>query len=556
MENLNCKSISDFKQLEIISGKITLFNIDFKRLEEDSVSSNSFFGNLNGFIQLSLLKFLEKVESKLTVELSFLNFEGDRGKLSYHLESVVNHLYSAVQSSLFIENKNVIITFPQYFSAQTKVYTKHGKAEGDSEYFEVELDFNHYTQSDNYASNRYAVGEHSNKLYGKGVMGGSFDHMHLGHKLFLTKAALVVNDLLCIGITSDQMISKKSLPFLLDPYNLRARKVKEFLNELKVNFEFQLYTINDTKGNSSSSIQFEVLILTKETLKGGLIVNEGRKEAGLLPLEFVFSELLSNASFEEVNLESFENKVSSTSIREAITSTLEAENMEKLYTGFCAMMNQINSKISLEFIDCEFAKIRDFYSQSWRRYHNLTHIFDFLEKCRYCCTRNDDIKKMMDPINTQLAIWYHDIIYTPSRKDNEERSRDLFIEFYDLLESNNFNEDKIVNKEKVAKYIMATKEHFKDSFFSDDFNLNVLMDMDVSSMASEEYKVNDENILYEYSHIYDEVSLLNGRINFLNSTLNKPIFKTIVFSHLEGMAHEHNLKLIEMHKNRLSILTS
>lgn len=40
-------------------------------------------------------------------------------------------------------------------------------------------------------------------------MGGTFDHMHLGHKLLLTQAALLTTDVLHIGITGDQLLLKK-----------------------------------------------------------------------------------------------------------------------------------------------------------------------------------------------------------------------------------------------------------------------------------------------------------------------------------------------------------
>jgi hypothetical protein len=40
-------------------------------------------------------------------------------------------------------------------------------------------------------------------VYKQACMGGTFDHMHLGHKLLLTQAALLTTDVLHIGITGD-----------------------------------------------------------------------------------------------------------------------------------------------------------------------------------------------------------------------------------------------------------------------------------------------------------------------------------------------------------------
>jgi cytidyltransferase-like protein len=41
-------------------------------------------------------------------------------------------------------------------------------------------------------------------------MGGTFDHMHLGHKLLLTQACLLTKDTLHVGITGDALLAKKA----------------------------------------------------------------------------------------------------------------------------------------------------------------------------------------------------------------------------------------------------------------------------------------------------------------------------------------------------------
>lgn len=54
--------------------------------------------------------------------------------------------------------------------------------------------------------------------YKHACMGGTFDHMHLGHKLLLTQACLLTVDTLHIGITGDQLLSKKAYSEFLEPY--------------------------------------------------------------------------------------------------------------------------------------------------------------------------------------------------------------------------------------------------------------------------------------------------------------------------------------------------
>ena len=60
--------------------------------------------------------------------------------------------------------------------------------------------------------------------------------------------------------------------------------------------------------------------------------------------------------------------------------------------------------------------IRDLYQQQWRKYHTLNHIDKFTTLgTKYY---NDGVIK--DYVNCLLTIWFHDIIYVPTRKDNED----------------------------------------------------------------------------------------------------------------------------------------
>lgn len=52
-------------------------------------------------------------------------------------------------------------------------------------------------------------------------MGGTFDHMHLGHRLLLTQACLVTRGVLHCGVTSDTLLTKKAYASLIEPYAAR-----------------------------------------------------------------------------------------------------------------------------------------------------------------------------------------------------------------------------------------------------------------------------------------------------------------------------------------------
>src|SRR5689334_5356320 len=66
-----------------------------------------------------------------------------------------------------------------------------------------------------------------------------------------------------------------------------------------------------------------------------------------------------------------------------------------------------------------FERLRTAYREPHRHYHNLSHIADMLDVIDrlHALTPNPHI--------VRLAVWYHDAIYDPRDKYNEERSAAL-----------------------------------------------------------------------------------------------------------------------------------
>ena len=52
-------------------------------------------------------------------------------------------------------------------------------------------------------------------------MGGTFDHMHLGHRMLLTYAALFTKGTLHCGVAADALLAKKAYAHLLEPFEVR-----------------------------------------------------------------------------------------------------------------------------------------------------------------------------------------------------------------------------------------------------------------------------------------------------------------------------------------------
>ncbi len=77
--------------------------------------------------------------------------------------------------------------------------------------------------------------------------------------------------------------------------------------------------------------------------------------------------------------------------------------------GLCKDLH-VNDYTAWEY----FSIMRDLYSQMWRKYHDLSHIYRYINSIYAHKDKLNDINSVL------LSAWFHDIIYTPSRNDNEE----------------------------------------------------------------------------------------------------------------------------------------
>lgn len=60
------------------------------------------------------------------------------------------------------------------------------------------------------------------------------------------------------------------------------------------------------------------------------------------------------------------------------------------------------------------------YAEPQRHYHTARHVAD-------CLGQLDRVTALLEhPDRVELAVWFHDVVYTPGARDNEERSAELF----------------------------------------------------------------------------------------------------------------------------------
>lgn len=193
-------------------------------------------------------------------------------------------------------------------------------------------------------------------------LGGTFDHLHPGHKLLLTAGVYLLDvperssSTTCkyiIGITGDELLKNKKNAQFLESWSDRARNVIHFLatilelsskgwggtpapytaetvDELTAIFRdgtvtIQCVKIQDPFGPTITQEDMDALVVSAETRSGGKAVNDKRAERGWKPLEIFEVDVLDAKEITEVTAssENFASKISSTAIRQEIAKASE-----------------------------------------------------------------------------------------------------------------------------------------------------------------------------------------------------------------------------------------
>lgn len=109
------------------------------------------------------------------------------------------------------------------------------------------------------------------------AVGGTFDHLHSGHKILLSIAALLSSKELLIGLVEESLLVTKQFSKLIQPYEQRKERICNFINQFKPALSFSIYPLSDIYGPTIVRDEIEALVVSKETLpgayKGTSIVN-------------------------------------------------------------------------------------------------------------------------------------------------------------------------------------------------------------------------------------------------------------------------------------------
>lgn len=169
-----------------------------------------------------------------------------------------------------------------------------------------------------------------------------------------------------------------------------------------------------------------------------------------------------------------------------------------------------------------WASLRQHYQEPHRVYHTLGHLAQ-------CLGELDSAKAHIEEFKaSEMAIWFHDIIYTYGSRDNESRSAEYFRDLATAVMPDKFTD-------RVCEFIIATQHAGAAS----DLSVAFVVDIDLSGFGLpwEKYQADSDALRQEAGSIDDE-QYFEGKLRFLSELQQWPsLFQTEYFrDRLEAVA--------------------
>ena len=189
----------------------------------------------------------------------------------------------------------------------------------------------------------------------------------------------------------------------------------------------------------------------------------------------------------------------------------------------------INYTTNSSLINELWDEVEKNYSEKKRHYHTLQHLENLL------ITLTEVKSEIQHWESILFTLFYHDIIYTALKSDNEENSA--------LLAEKRMQQLSVSNDiiERCKNQILATKSHSK----STDSDTNYFTDADLSVLGQpwEIYSLYYKNVRKEYA-IYPDFIYNPGRKKVIQHFLSmNSIYKTDYFyNQFEKVAKENLMK--------------
>jgi predicted metal-dependent HD superfamily phosphohydrolase len=152
-----------------------------------------------------------------------------------------------------------------------------------------------------------------------------------------------------------------------------------------------------------------------------------------------------------------------------------------------------------------------------RVYHNLNHAME-VAWLGYGSRGLLEVT-VKDLLFHYLVSFYHDIIYIPGDKDNEQRSANMFVDDMMVLGYKELDREAFSD---VYTAIIQSADHFNPKHYTID-RVGKFLDFDIWGLGSEpaQYDINTAKLRLESSHLNDD-EWKNVRIEWIDKALDAP----------------------------------
>jgi predicted metal-dependent HD superfamily phosphohydrolase len=186
------------------------------------------------------------------------------------------------------------------------------------------------------------------------------------------------------------------------------------------------------------------------------------------------------------------------------------------------------------------AQLIAYYSEPQRFYHTLDHI-------EHCLSLFDKIShELQNPTALELAIWFHDVIYRPGSRSNEQLSADLFMALSDGVFDDPF-------RNTVYQLVMAT---LHDGGEVENADAKYMVDIDLSSfgMPWAQFIRDSANLRLEMEDMPDD-DFYRKQAIFQEKLFSQPrFFKTDYFyENYETQARQNHSNYVETIRQKTQV---
>lgn len=123
------------------------------------------------------------------------------------------------------------------------------------------------------------------------VLAGTFDHLHQGHKKFISSSLAYCRQAY-LGISTDWVRKTKKFSHSLQPYKQRLKEITQYLAEYKLLSKTNIFPLTEHFALNKLNHFIEAISVTKETYRGAQQVNQTRLNQGSKPLPIISIDLV------------------------------------------------------------------------------------------------------------------------------------------------------------------------------------------------------------------------------------------------------------------------